>query len=200
MYVQYNFMNNLNTRIILINQYFRLVFKFDTPPISNLYIRQFSRQILVDIVIVSHTHDALVSFFVYWFRRSWQETAIISIRRAALAIRAETIIFVRAETDAPLADGQGKSQNSSGSKGGTNSYCQSRNGLMVMGMRVRLAICLANTCRHSNCFRYTWRPGIVFFTDLGDHGGETAIISIRRAALAVRAEQFWTWQFHTNRM
>ena len=37
-------MNNLNTRIILINQYFRLFFKFYTPPISNLYIRQFSRQ------------------------------------------------------------------------------------------------------------------------------------------------------------
>ena len=37
-------MNNLNTRIILINQYFRLFFKFYTPPISNLYIHQFSRQ------------------------------------------------------------------------------------------------------------------------------------------------------------
>ena len=37
-------MNNLNTRIILINQYFRLFFKFYTPPISNLYICQFSRQ------------------------------------------------------------------------------------------------------------------------------------------------------------
>ena len=38
-------MNNLNTRIILINQYFRLFFKFYTPPISNLYIHQFSRQL-----------------------------------------------------------------------------------------------------------------------------------------------------------
>ena len=37
-------MNNLNTRIILINQYFRLFFKCYTPPISNLYIHQFSRQ------------------------------------------------------------------------------------------------------------------------------------------------------------
>ena len=38
-------MNNLNTRIILINQYFRLFFKVYTPPISNLYICQFSRHI-----------------------------------------------------------------------------------------------------------------------------------------------------------
>ena len=36
-------MNNLNTRIILINQYFRLFFKLYTPPNSNLYICQFSR-------------------------------------------------------------------------------------------------------------------------------------------------------------
>ena len=40
-------MNNLNTRIILINQYFRLFFKFYTPPISNLYIHQFSRQLVL---------------------------------------------------------------------------------------------------------------------------------------------------------
>ena len=36
------------------------------------------------------------------------ETAIISIRRAALTIRAEQILIARAETDAPLADLQGK--------------------------------------------------------------------------------------------
>ena len=40
-------MNNRNTRIILINQYFRLFFKFYTPPISNLYIHQFSRHACV---------------------------------------------------------------------------------------------------------------------------------------------------------
>jgi len=34
------------------------------------------------------------------------ETAIISIRRAALAIRTEKILIARAETDAPLADFQ----------------------------------------------------------------------------------------------
>ena len=83
------------------------------------------------------------------------ETAIISIRRAALAIRADKFLIARAENDASLADVQGKSQSSSGNKGKTNSYCQSRNRLMVISMRVRLAICLANTCRHSNCFRYT---------------------------------------------
>ena len=44
------------------------------------------------------------------------ETAIISIRRAALAIRAKTILIVRAENDAPLADVQGKSQSISGNK------------------------------------------------------------------------------------
>ena len=42
-------MNNLNTRIILINQYFRLFFKFYTPPISNLYISQFSRLVCMYI-------------------------------------------------------------------------------------------------------------------------------------------------------
>ena len=84
-----------------------------------------------------------------------EETAIISIRRAALAIRAEQILIARAEADAPLADVQGKSQSSSDNKGGKYSYCQSRNRLMVMCMRVRLTICLANTCRHSKCFRYT---------------------------------------------
>ena len=46
------------------------------------------------------------------------ETAIISIRRAALAIRAEKILIARAETDTPLADVQDKSQSSSGNKGG----------------------------------------------------------------------------------
>ena len=81
------------------------------------------------------------------------ETAIISISRAALAIKADQILIARAESDAPLADVQGKSQSSTGNKGKINSYCQSRNRLMVMCMRVRLAICLANTCRHCNCFR-----------------------------------------------
>ena len=32
-------------------------------------------------------------------------------------------------------------------------------------------------------------PWYRFLTDLGDRSGETAIISIRRAALAIRAEQ-----------
>ena len=44
------------------------------------------------------------------------ETAIISIRRAALAIRAKNILIARAETDAPLADFQCKSQSSSDNK------------------------------------------------------------------------------------
>ena len=83
------------------------------------------------------------------------EIAIISIRRAALAIRAKQILIARAETNALLADFQSKSQSSSGYKNGKMSYCQSRTRLMVMCMRVRLAICLANTCRHSDCFRYT---------------------------------------------
>ena len=60
------------------------------------------------------------------------EIAIISIRRAALAIRAENILIARAENDAPLADVQGKSQSNSGNKDNTNSYCQSRNRLMVI--------------------------------------------------------------------
>ena len=34
-------MNNLSTRIIRINQYFRLFFNFYTPPNSNICIRQF---------------------------------------------------------------------------------------------------------------------------------------------------------------
>ena len=83
------------------------------------------------------------------------ETAKISNRRTALAIRAEHILIAKAETDAPLADLQGKSQSSSGNNGGKNSYYQSRNGLMVICMRVRLAIFLANICRNSNYFRYT---------------------------------------------
>ena len=70
------------------------------------------------------------------------ETAIISIRRTALAIRAKQILIARAETNAPLADFQCKSQSSSGYKNGKMSYCR-----------------------------------------------ETAIISIRRAALAIRAKQ-----------
>ena len=68
------------------------------------------------------------------------ETAIRSNRRAALAIWAEIILIARGETDAPLADLHGKSQSSSGNKDGIFSYCQSRNGLMVICMRVRLAI------------------------------------------------------------
>ena len=117
------------------------------------------------------------------------ETAILSIRRAALAVRAKQILIVRAENDAPLADVLGKSQSSSGNKGKTNSYCQSRSRLMVMCMRVRLAICIANTCRHSNCFRLNTTPWYRFLTDLGDRGGEIAIISIHRAALAIRAKK-----------
>ena len=37
------------------------------------------------------------------------EIALISIRRAALAIRTDKSLIARAETDAPLADFQGKS-------------------------------------------------------------------------------------------
>ena len=96
----------------------------------------------------------------------------LSIRRAALAIRAEQILIARAENDAPLADVQGKSQSSSGNKDKTNSYCQSRNRLMVTCMRVRLAICLTNTCRHS----HTHDALVSFLTDLGDRGREIAII------------------------
>ena len=83
------------------------------------------------------------------------ETAIISIRRAGLAIRAKKILIARAETNAPLADFQCKSQSSSGYKKRKISYCQSRNRMMEMCMRDRLAMCLANICRHSDCFRYT---------------------------------------------
>ena len=36
-------MNNLSTKIILINQYFRLFFNFYTPPNSNICIHQVSR-------------------------------------------------------------------------------------------------------------------------------------------------------------
>ena len=64
------------------------------------------------------------------------ETAIRSNRIADLAIRAENILIARAETDAPVVDLQGKSQSSSGNKDGKISYCQSRNGLMVICMRV----------------------------------------------------------------
>ena len=39
--------------------------------------------------------------------------------------------------------------------------------MMVMCMRVRLAMCLANICRHSDCFRCT------LLTDLGDRSVET---------------------------
>ena len=63
------------------------------------------------------------------------ETAIISIRRAALAIRANKILIARAETNAPLADFQCKSQSSSGYKKRRISYCQSRNRMMVICMR-----------------------------------------------------------------
>ena len=54
------------------------------------------------------------------------EIVIISIRRAALAIRAKKILIARAETNAPLADFQCKSQSSSGYKKRNISYCQSR--------------------------------------------------------------------------
>jgi len=52
----------------------------------------------VDIVIVSDTHDALVSFFFFTDLgdRSW-ETAIRSIRRTALAIRAKKILIATAD-------------------------------------------------------------------------------------------------------
>ena len=106
-------------------------------------------------MIVSDTHDALVSFFLTDLGIRSGETAIISIRRAALAIRANKILIARAETNAPLADFQCKSQSSSGNKKRKNSSCQSRNRMMVMCMRVQLAMYLANICRHSDCFRYT---------------------------------------------
>ena len=79
----------------------------------------------------------------------------LTIARAALAIRTEKFLIARAETNAPLADFQCKSQSSSGYKKRKISYCQSRNRMMVMCMRDRLAMCLANICRHSDCFRYT---------------------------------------------
>ena len=60
------------------------------------------------------------------------ETAIILIRRAALAIRAEQICIARAETDVPLADFQGKSQSSSGNKKRNISYCLSLYGLLEL--------------------------------------------------------------------
>ena len=60
------------------------------------------------------------------------ETAIISIRRAALALRANKILIAGAENDAPLPDVQGKSQSSSGNRDKTNSYCQSRNRFIVI--------------------------------------------------------------------
>ena len=46
------------------------------------------------------------------------ETAIISIRRSALAIRTEIILIARAEIDTPLADFQGKPRSSSGNMNG----------------------------------------------------------------------------------
>jgi hypothetical protein len=52
-------MNNLNTRIILINQYFRLFFKFYTPPISNLYICQFSRQNQQPLAVVAASGEII---------------------------------------------------------------------------------------------------------------------------------------------
>ena len=108
------------------------------------------------------------------------KTAIRSIRTAALAIRVNKSSYCQSRNP----------QSSSGNKGG-KSYCQSRNGLTALCMRVRLAIFLANTCHHSNCFRYTYMmPWYRFLTNLGDRGRETAIRSICRAALAIRAEKF----------
>ena len=66
-----------------------------------------------------------------------RETAIISIRRAALAISAKQILIARAETNAPLSDFQCTSQSSSGYKKRKMSYCQSRNRMMVMCMRIK---------------------------------------------------------------
>ena len=63
-------------------------------------------------MIVSDTRDAFVSFLTDLGDRSG-ETVIISIRRAALAIRVKRILIARAETNAPLAYFQCKSQSSS---------------------------------------------------------------------------------------
>ena len=102
--------------------------------------------------------------FFDWFRRSWRGNCDKIEPQSCSGSKGGKILIARAENDAALADVQGKSQNSSGNKG-KHSYCQSRNWLMVMCMRVLLAICLAKTRRHRNCFRYTWRPGIVFKFD-----------------------------------
>ena len=135
-------------------------------------------------MIVSDTHDAWYVFFTDLGDRGG-ETAIISIRRAALAIRAKKILVARAETDAPLADFQCKSQSSSGNKGGQCSYCQSRNRLMAMCMRVRSAICLANTCRHSDCFRYTGRACTLPYQTISALAIRKVSALIARAALAI---------------
>ena len=43
-------------------------------------------------------------------------------------------------------------------------------------------------------------PWYRFLTDLGDRGGEIAIISIRRAALAIRAEKILLPEQETMRL
>ena len=63
-------------------------------------------------------------------------------------------------------------------------------------MRIQLAILLANTV-DIVIISITRDASISFLTDLGDRGGETAISSICRAALAISAgksflpEQLW---------
>ena len=63
-------MNNLSTRIILINQYFRLFFNFYTPPNSNICIHQFSRQILIIYVLNILSYLKLLSL-IKLFHLKW---------------------------------------------------------------------------------------------------------------------------------
>ena len=77
----------------------------------------------VDVVITLDKCDALV-LFLEWFRRSW-----------------------RGNWDSR------DPQSCSGNKLGSRPYCQSSRGHVGTCMHVRLAICSANACRHSNFFR-----------------------------------------------
>ena len=90
-----------------------------------MYARPVKVNLEIKYSSISFREDEVYQFEGYRQSCSGNKDFFALIARAALAIRAEKM------------------------------YCQSRNRLLVMCMRVRLAICLANTCRHSNCFRYT---------------------------------------------
>ena len=68
-------MNNLNTRIILNNQYFRLFSNFYTQTISNIYIRQFSSQRVLNQVEMADNKRK--------YRESWQLINTITGRKSA---------------------------------------------------------------------------------------------------------------------